>query len=62
MIKACPRWDSYPRPLDYGADILPTEPQLLLIIGRIIAESYRVAAMRFSANKNVALSAGAITA
>ena len=57
----CPRWDWSPPPQDYGADALPTEPQLLTIILPIIAECDRNAVMRFTANKNVALSASAIT-
>ena len=55
----CPRWDGSLPPQDYGADALPTEPQLLTIILPIIAECDRNAVMRFTANKNVALSASA---
>ena len=46
----------------YGADALPSELQLQLINLYIIAERHRDAAMRFTANKNVALSASAIAA
>ena len=44
------------------ADALPTEPRLLMITMGIIAESYRNAAVRFTTNKNVALSASTIAA
>ena len=47
----CPRWDSNPRPQDWGADALPIEPRQLLITSQIFAESVRYAAMRLSANK-----------
>ena len=62
MEKSCPRWDSNPRPQDLGADALPTEPRLLMITMGIIVECERNAAMRFTANKNVALSANTIAA
>ena len=52
-----PRWDSNPRPHDYGAVVLPTEPRMHMIIIATIAECRRYAAMRFTANKIVALSA-----
>ena len=45
-----------------GVDALPTEPRLQLIMKAMIAESARNAAMRLTANENVALSASAITA
>ena len=41
---------------EWGADALPAEPRLLLILLVIIAECDRYAAMRLTANYNVALS------
>ena len=60
--KACPWWDSNPRLQDLGADTLPTETWFLMISHSIIAECCPSAAMRFTANKNVALSVSTITA
>ena len=54
--KSCPKWDSNSRPQGYGADALPAEPVA------IIAYCEVNAAMRFTANKNVALSASAVAA
>ena len=44
------------------ADDLPSEPRQLMTTLVIIAECYRNAAMRFTANKNVALPASPIAA
>ena len=60
--KSCPRWGSNPRLQDSGADALPAEPRLQLILLSIIAECYRCAAMRLTANYNVALSASTLAA
>ena len=62
MKKSCLRWDTNPRSLDQVADALPAEPRLLLLSWYIIAECDRSAAMRFTANKIVAVSASAVTA
>ena len=47
---------------DLKVDALPTESQLQMITLAVIAESDQYAAMRFAANKNVALSASTIAA
>ena len=53
---------SNPGPLKSMADALPSEPRPLMITLVIIAEYHRNAAMRFTANKNVAFSASTIAA
>ena len=60
--KSYPWWESNPQPQELGANALPSEPRQLMITKVIIAEFDRNAAMRFTANKNVALSASPIAA
>ena len=60
--KCWPRWDSNQRPPELWADAIPTEPRLHMISLTLIAECGRYAAMRFTANKIVALSASTIAA
>ena len=56
------RWDSNSRPQDQGAGALPAEPWLLMITMGTFAECDRNVVIRFTANKNVALSASTVTA
>ena len=59
----CPRWELNPQPHDWGGGRLSTSWATAAddYIG-ITEECYRNGAMRFTANKNVALSASTVTA
>ena len=62
MEKCQPWWDLNAQTHDHTADALPTEPRPLMISMAIIGKCHRNGAMRFTDNKNVALSASTITA